>query len=858
MGAATLLESRAYGDLVREIREGNVVAFVGAGVSQAAGLPGWAEIAKRLAADLAKPEEDPRRLLDRLGPYGLLEVYAAERSPHALGQIIRRMLEVQHNTEIQELLLKIPFHLIVTTNWDTLFEEAGKAPESQELEPVVTKDEHLRGCYGGRNRALVKPHGTIGSEIVATQSAVSVFDAKYPGLSAFVQSLFFTHRVLFIGYSFGDPDFLRFHNLYIRYLGTSAARSWAKHLVVSTGANPAQVSCWKSMNLEVLECEVGEGADQTAALRDFLRDLAAKTDPIIKEKRASRIGDFLQSELRSGEVLRVRAGLTPLGIPDEIDEAEAPKPWSRDTYEDLQGLKEAFKQALHKAREVKVIVSADFESLQDRTERPDWARQRLSALIEFFEGEDSELLEKIRVVDRRSPYEIEQYIVDDRCMIDSRKYPARIQPRYETEVVCETGKVERAIKVYDSCFESFVFSNFCDLLQHPGGAGRDRLIAEILDGRDTGSHLAVLDQSKATSIRRELQQADESRRSRVIAKKLPANVLRYFEGAVHEAIRAHLLQLWHEDLERLRDEERTPHAFIRLQDREQKDRGYVDKRLFHESRRYVRDDLTPEEDEESLRNLHVAGFVFTSDGRRLVLRRRSDEARFDPGKWDRTICGHVRMHSNYADELRMEVPHHFGSGPTRVEDCEFVDLPKFTEELTRRQRSRQRGARGARMQRMVVAPVREPVDGTYKRSWPDSGAIITEHAFTMSYMCLLPTPQLPEDWNAHFAGWAEIELKELGKLSRGQSAKARVTLGGNSRVHRIGAGQCTDELLKLLQDVLRYLSDSLPKRARSQHGRSQRGVRGKKGVQVKRRGAQQRELRRKTVSAGGTPRRSRR
>lgn len=94
---------------------------------------------------------------------------------------------------------------IVTTNWDTHFEEYTAAI------PVVIREDYAFSDISGRK--VFKLHGSMHnlSTIVATESD---YDKCYKRLrtgtiGATLKHLLATKRVVFVGYSFGDPDLNR-------------------------------------------------------------------------------------------------------------------------------------------------------------------------------------------------------------------------------------------------------------------------------------------------------------------------------------------------------------------------------------------------------------------------------------------------------------------------------------------------------------------------------------------------------------------------------------------------------------------------------------------------------------------------
>jgi hypothetical protein len=109
---------------------------------------------------------------------------------------------------------------IVTTNWDTYFEEECGAT------PIVTPKDY--GFWGIEGRKVFKIHGSmynVGS-IVATEAD---YDACYEGLregviGSTLKHILATKTIVFVGYSFGDEDFARIYALIREQLGEMLIR----------------------------------------------------------------------------------------------------------------------------------------------------------------------------------------------------------------------------------------------------------------------------------------------------------------------------------------------------------------------------------------------------------------------------------------------------------------------------------------------------------------------------------------------------------------------------------------------------------------------------------------------------------
>jgi hypothetical protein len=353
------------------------------------------------------------------------------------------------------------------------------------------------------------------------------------------------------------------------------------------------------------------------------------------------------------------------------------------------------------------------------------------------------------------------------------------------------------------------------LLHDPAGAGREQLASDVrrmLEENARGTSKAFpargLDEAsrrawdaivRASAPKepkpRALEDLLATTSPRLLVALLPKTV-------INDAIRTHLIHMWKNELGRV--EPRAPHSFIRLCDRSGNENyGYVDKRAFHDERRNLRANLNTNARARSLWQMHVAGLVFTADGRRIVLRRRLGEGnRYDQRKWDRAVVGHVRMHSNWEQELRLEVRHHFNRAPCWIEQCDLKPLDVFLSEL----RARTFRRRNATPNTMLVAQMTDTeVEGTYRRSIEGTSSTVTEHTLTRPYVCLLPGEQLPDVTNNnHAIQWAELPISAVGKLTGKHDIRVRspVRVHPRDNVQVIRFEECTEELIQLLTELL--------------------------------------------------------
>lgn len=200
------LDARLRADverLSRHVIGGNLVLFLGAGVSRGAGLPDWEALLGALAAD-AKMDEREREALTRLHNYDrarLIQTRLATTGA-SLGKVISDRLASDHHSLVHSLLATLPVSEVVTTNYDRLFEEASAAAGR---EVAVLPYESV----GGRSRWLLKMHGSVThpGDIVLTREDYLRYADRRAALAGIVQALLITRHMLFVGFSLTDDNF---------------------------------------------------------------------------------------------------------------------------------------------------------------------------------------------------------------------------------------------------------------------------------------------------------------------------------------------------------------------------------------------------------------------------------------------------------------------------------------------------------------------------------------------------------------------------------------------------------------------------------------------------------------------------
>lgn len=178
-------------------RSGRLVLFVGAGVSKNSGVPMWGELIDKMKSELP---ESVRLEKDDLK---LAQLYKDSRGEKEYLEMVKNTLchnKVIPNPIHKELLSLNPIH-IITTNYDDLIEQEIRNEYKQFA--IVRSDKDLPQMV--YPNALIKMHGdyTLGNIVLAENDYYN-YPKSFALTRAYVQSLFASKLIVFVGFSFAD------------------------------------------------------------------------------------------------------------------------------------------------------------------------------------------------------------------------------------------------------------------------------------------------------------------------------------------------------------------------------------------------------------------------------------------------------------------------------------------------------------------------------------------------------------------------------------------------------------------------------------------------------------------------------
>ena len=198
------------GEIVESLRQaylrGNLVVFAGAGVCTAAGLPGWAELAKKLR-DRVQGESSLTEIDSLISQRKLVDAMSAIRQAMGRTEFCSAVEKELDDNElaVPDLATAIAslhprLRAVITTNLDRFLERAFEGAWE-----AVTK---APGDLAQRRRFILKLHGTLTDRTSWVFDRMEYDKAIYggPGERLVLTALFHSSHFLFVGFGLEDDD----------------------------------------------------------------------------------------------------------------------------------------------------------------------------------------------------------------------------------------------------------------------------------------------------------------------------------------------------------------------------------------------------------------------------------------------------------------------------------------------------------------------------------------------------------------------------------------------------------------------------------------------------------------------------
>jgi len=258
-----------YISLRESLARGEVVAFVGAGLSAGAGLPGWYSLVSELAGRI-NYSMPPREWATAEALIDAAQAYINQEGLHSLVMFLKRRLDTtgKSPTAAHRALTRLPISLVFTANYDNLLERAYL--EAGIPTQVVVRDDSIPYMRQDPNSVnIVKLYGDLEQEttLVLARQQYESFFLQRPQMLKLFETELARSNMLYLGWSHSDPHFnLVFGEMLSRY-GQNMRASYA----VMFDVNSAQQRELERKQIRLIQ--LSSQGDPTAQVASWLEGL---------------------------------------------------------------------------------------------------------------------------------------------------------------------------------------------------------------------------------------------------------------------------------------------------------------------------------------------------------------------------------------------------------------------------------------------------------------------------------------------------------------------------------------------------------------------------------------------------------
>lgn len=226
----TGLPDRAHIEALREALwrpESRAVAFVGAGMSRNASklspavpdFPTWRDVTAALHKTL-RPQDGTN------DPLKLGQMYENAYGRARLDDLLLELIPDgrYEPARLHERLLQLPWADVLTTNYDTLLERAGRKVFERRYDVIETPPDLTRG----EQPRIVKLHGSFPARrpFILTAEDYRRYPTDFAPFVNFVRQAAMENVVCLLGFSGDDPNFLQWSGWVRDQLGSTAPRMY--------------------------------------------------------------------------------------------------------------------------------------------------------------------------------------------------------------------------------------------------------------------------------------------------------------------------------------------------------------------------------------------------------------------------------------------------------------------------------------------------------------------------------------------------------------------------------------------------------------------------------------------------------
>lgn len=291
--------------LIRRIQEHRCVVFAGAGLSaqakanDGARIPTWKTLLEYMVdwciehrVPLRAEPHEFREIIEK----GRLLVVAQELQISLGHQLNSCLSDILHSGDAKpsvahHLLCMIDWAAVLTSNYDALIEGAYAAESGGILPPVFSKEgvNQALDCLRNENHFVFKVHGDINipNSIVLGNRDYSRLLYQSPAYRSFLETIFASYTVLFVGFSGNDPDL----DGVIDRLSSIYERSISQHFILISEDELSPLERRRLLEDKRLDCITYQKDSSHSQVVEFLKSLSQRTNKQTEEPKTFKSED---------------------------------------------------------------------------------------------------------------------------------------------------------------------------------------------------------------------------------------------------------------------------------------------------------------------------------------------------------------------------------------------------------------------------------------------------------------------------------------------------------------------------------------------------------------------------------------
>lgn len=250
-------------ELVREIVEGRVVVFFGAGVSATSrssdgnkSPPGWWTFLDRASKRLpARLKPSVSQLLQRNNLLLACDVIRDGLTPDVFKQVLREEFHDPGyvHSDAHSLILRLAARVSITPNFDVIYDSFVARETSNTVLIKNYYDDDAAESLRSKYPVVFKLHGTITTpdKLIFTASDYAKARSQADGFYELIRALLCTNTILFLGCGLDDPDIRMLLEDYRYRYGVAGSH----YFLIAKGTYHSDILkiAGKSLNLRFIE-----------------------------------------------------------------------------------------------------------------------------------------------------------------------------------------------------------------------------------------------------------------------------------------------------------------------------------------------------------------------------------------------------------------------------------------------------------------------------------------------------------------------------------------------------------------------------------------------------------------------------